>query len=768
MKSRRLAFAAALLVPSAQAQAQAPVQALAEPKGIEQIIVTAKKRRENAQLVPQVVDVVRGTALRRYQLNQFQDLEHLVAGLQLSDSTGRGQNVTLRGVAYNADTTANPSVDLYVNEVPISQTSTAFQDLYDIDQVQVVRGPQGTLRGRTSPAGAILIETRKPDLDVISGEFAQSFSDDGLIRTEAAAGAPLVAGKLAVRAAFLFNQNDLYQTDNIIRGQKDFNLQHGLRLSATVKPADDLDITIMHQSGNDRTAQFQAVSGAGNWGSFTPRDNVALSPGPYSFYDRTDLTTLQASWHLPGLDLVYVGGYQAVDDEFAELVDTTNFLPDFDYGNQTLHAAVNQLTQDFRLQSTGHNILDYMVGFYYAHQDANAFVVTPSEVIFAPTPGHGINGLTPVGSINAYVYIPQLATDYAIFTDETLRLSDYDIVEGGLRWQFERQYRSSNLTAILPPEFLGGGTVEENLISDKNRHEEYRAWTGLASYTHRFTPNAQIYASYGQSFRPGGVVLGITLPLPEDFLLFKPESSYDFEIGGKTTWFDGRLRVNADIYHQAYTNYIGRLDYLYTIYGNQNVTTNGNAIARGAEMSINAVITEDWQADINLSYADAHYDNAHMPCNDYAGTGQPNRDGTPRVTGGGLVSYCNVNASLGAPPFSFSIGSTYSHAVTDGVEGFLRGLYTFEGAATNVLAPGNQDPRNMINLYAGLRGTARKWELSLFVKNLLGVVGYTNLVGDQRITGYTTDGAFQDLPTGYASSKILRPREVGATLSYRF
>ncbi len=756
---RSLLLCCAALVPCAAIAAETPM-------GLEQIIVVAKKRRQNGQQVPQAIDVVRGASLRQYGLREFEDLQKLVSGLRLSDNGGRGQNVTLRGVTYNPDTTANPSVDIYVNEVPISQTSSAFQDLFDIEQIEVIRGPQGTLRGRTSPAGAILIDTARPDLTATHGEAAQTISDNGLWRTEAAITVPVIADKLAVRLAGLFDQNNLYGTHNITTGQRDYNLQHAVRLSIEAKPLDDLDIVIMHQASNDRTRELFAVVGDGAHGIITPADNIALHHGPYTFYNRTDLTTMQMTLHLGSADITYIGGYQALKDNFQETQDSTNLLPGFNVGVQTLDNALEQLTQEIRLQSRGDQRLQYMGGFYFAHQDAEANLFVPSAVAFAPAPGTPL-GVRPVDNVNASVRIPQIATDYAIFTDETYKLTDEDIFEGGLRWQFEKQYRANDITVVIPPVF-GGGGFSQALVSPHNQKEEYRAWTGLASYTHRFTPHAQIYASYGQSFRPGGVVLGISVPLPEDFLLFRPESSFDFEIGGKTTWLDGRLRVNADIFHQSYSDYIGRLNNLYTTYNYQSVTTSGDAIVRGAEISANTALTDLWRVDVSGTYSDAHYAAARLPCNDFAGTGHPNTTGTPAVTGGGVSSYCITNGSLGAPPFSFSLSSEYAMPVRDGVEAYVRGLYAFTPATRVDLTATNQDPRNILNLYMGLRGTATAWEATLFLKNALGVVGYSNLVGQQHLTGYTLSGDALNFDTGYRSSAIERPREFGAILGYRF
>jgi iron complex outermembrane receptor protein len=174
--------ACAVALASFAARAADTAAAVATPQAaggpvLEQVIVNAKKRRQNVQAVPQTIDVVGGATLQRLSIQQFQDIQLLVSGLQLSDRGGQGQNISLRGITYDPDTAANPAVDVYINEVPISQTSTVFQDLYDVDTVEVIRGPQGTLRGRTSPAGAILINDTRPNWEKWTGYVQQERPD---------------------------------------------------------------------------------------------------------------------------------------------------------------------------------------------------------------------------------------------------------------------------------------------------------------------------------------------------------------------------------------------------------------------------------------------------------------------------------------------------------------------------------------------------------------------------------------------------------------
>ena len=129
-----------------------------------------------------------------------------------------------------------------------------------------------------------------------------------------------------------------------------------------------------------------------------------------------------------------------------------------------------------------------------------------------------------------------------------------------------------------------------------------------------------------------------------------------------------------------------------------------------------------------------------------------------------------VNDSLGEPNWFVSMNTEYDVTLNDQMVSFLRGLYSFTPRNHVGLEDVNQDPRNIANIYAGVRGPTGKWEATLFIKNLFDTVGYTNLFGEQYAAGYRVMPAVTpvNLDTGYASSSILRPRQFGMMLTYRF
>jgi len=149
---------------AASAEAATP-----ETASLQEVVVTARRRAENLQDVPQTVNAVSGTSLEKLNLTKFQDVQAVVPGLDLrSGNNGFSTTAQLRGAGYDSASSAPPPVEFYLNDA-ITFPMLLFQSMYDTQQVEVLRGPQGTLRGRAAPSGSITITTRKPDLDQFGG-----------------------------------------------------------------------------------------------------------------------------------------------------------------------------------------------------------------------------------------------------------------------------------------------------------------------------------------------------------------------------------------------------------------------------------------------------------------------------------------------------------------------------------------------------------------------------------------------------------------------
>src|ERR1700712_1579089 len=179
-----------------------------DDRGGNDIIVTARRRDETVQDVPLVVNVLTGGGIEKLNITRFEDIKSVVPGLSLQSSgDGFSFRASLRGVGYDSVASVPANVEFYVNEALVSPFAL-FQSLYDVGQIEVLRGPQGTLRGRAAPSGQITVTTRKPGLTEVGGFALISGTSKSGINGSAAISVPLITDVLAIRVAGLVDEND--------------------------------------------------------------------------------------------------------------------------------------------------------------------------------------------------------------------------------------------------------------------------------------------------------------------------------------------------------------------------------------------------------------------------------------------------------------------------------------------------------------------------------------------------------------------------------
>jgi iron complex outermembrane receptor protein len=745
----------------------------AESIQIEEVVVTATKRSENIQNVPSTVTAVTGETLQKLNILSFQDVQKLTPGLVLDNGGGRAQKISLRGISFDPDTAASPAVQVYWNETPIN-ASTAFRAMYDVGQVEVLRGPQGTLRGQTSPAGAVTIVSRRPDFNAFGGNVFQTVGSDDLFNTQAAVNVPLVEGKLALRVAGLYN-HDRDGIENAYSGRKNSDTAHSVRASLGWRPTDDIEVFLVHQVLNDRLVSQPLVVGApitsvGQTGpSLTVDDRKSVVEGAADYYHKSALTSLSATWNFDGHRLSYIGGYQRTTDTSARDQDTANVVKGFS-DTQNVFATAHQLTQELRLESTDRHFWNYLFGAYYGK--TNAFATFDQNVniyfgVYQP-PGFTL----PLSGVSK----PAESKDVAFFTDHRFALTSRDDLELGLRWQ-RHESTAQNLIGVAGPP---APVLPDDFVNRKSS-----AWTGSASYKHRFTDDLMAYASYGRGFRPGGTTQFVTnAALTPQYRVYQDETSDSFELGVKSQWLDRRLQVNADIFHQKIDGYISRVNavnargaavpgepagpgpggsYPYDAgTGGINLNTNGDAVITGAEFQVTGVITEGWQATISASYVDAHYDNALLYCNDGNNDGVPDA-GSGYVQPGRQVSVCASNSKLandaGLQPGKFNLSFNTEYVRNVGaVDLFARGLARYTPKSYLPNEDRHFSAYTTVDLYLGVRSADRAWEASLFAQNLFDK--------SQQLSYGTI--LFNGVSGGYRTATANPERKIGVSLRYNF
>ena len=750
-----------------------PAAAQAPADGIQEVVITASKRKEGIQSVPMSVDAITGESLLKMNVQKFEEVEKLSPGLVLNPADGRGQNVSLRGVTFDPDTGASPTVQVYWNETPIS-TSDAFRAMFDIGRIEVLRGPQGTLRGQTSPAGAITIGTARPELDMLGGRINQTFGSRSQRNTQLAVNLPVIEGKLAVRVAGLADDTE-NGVHNVSNGSDNHDRARGLRVSVLYQPVKSVELLLVHQLLNDRNINYPTVSGRPAPGqaagpALDADDRTAVAEGNYAFHSDTRLTSLNASWDLGTHRLSYIGGFQRSKETDDRDLDQANVIAGFQY-QQRVNIGALQRTHELRFESAGPAFWNYMVGAYYSHTDASSVFTQPYAYYF-PAPYAAplsieLKGYTAPGAFSG---------SSAFFTDHRLALTPADELELGVRLQKTKSYTQQYLSVF--------GTVSPSL-PEALASLRQSAWTGSASYKHNLNKDAMVYASYAGGFRPGGSVSFVTAQgLDPSYIIYKEERSNSLELGFKSKLLARKVTFNADIFQQKIKNYIGRANGVYArvaaipgepagpgpggsyqadlATGALNFNTNGDVLSRGIEMSAAWLISPAWRANLSASYINARYDNASLYCNDDNNDGVPDSGGTG-MQPGRQVSVCNSNRPLAdsygneAGKLGIVLQSEYSYGLGK-VDGFVRGMARYVAPAYNQQIDHRVASYTPVDLYLGVRSRDQHWELSLWSQNL-----FDRSVDRGGFAVYQGGVA-----GGYARVPLREERKVGVTLRYDF
>lgn len=721
-------------------------QSLAQPPSLalEEVVVTAQKRDAMITDIPITVNVFKGEALGEFKVFDFRDLATLTPGLTLDNISGQKSSISLRGITFDPDSNAASAVDVYWNGLRLHPVA-AFQELFDIERIEILRGPQGSLQGRTSPAGAIMLVTRSAytDLETVEGDLQQTWSENGDTNTQVGLSLPLIPGQLAARVAGIYDENDIAGIKNLRTGSEQRSRARGGRLSLDWNPADAFQARLvteyLEKDGNYPLALAGSRTGQP---TLKPSDRLSMTTGDSRTFNRKQASVLTLDWFLPGHQLTALTGYvtRRTDDRF-----------DFDYTDVTANTIHNtrvyieeeEFTQELRLASTDSERWEYMLGLYYRDRDNQTDFIT--------------DAVASNGAISVFNDIPIQEEELGIFTHHSFSITDRLRTQLGLRWQKLRMFSRTDtytLNGMGPT-----GTLLAQLISDDNESSTTTEVTGSLKLLYDLTENMMVYASYEKGFRPGGISI-TPVTLPEDLIQFEAETSHAFELGFKSELFGNRLQINGAIYRQDFENFITfrrgiAADTSIPLDGIADTSINGitdtaDAVVTGAELEFNASLAAGWTLGGGLSYNDTRFKNGEtLMCTVTSG-------GVAVTPVGSQVATCDVGGQRigGEPLWSAVLRSEYVRPV-GGIDMFARGLYRYTGARADDDYGMDVSGYGLLNLYLGVRSRTDQWEVSVWAKNL------TDKEAQARLP-------IPLLNTGYSWVQPIPERTFGVSLNYRF
>jgi iron complex outermembrane recepter protein len=711
---------------------------------LEEVIVTAQKKAENVDDIGATINVVTVESLSNFSVLDFKEIEQFTPGLTLETNFGRDHVISLRGISFSPSSNAASAVDVYWNDIAV-HPSVIFQPLFDVARIEILRGPQGVLQGRASPAGAIMVVTQNPDLETMEGYLQSTLSDSGGFNTQFGVSLPLIPDQLGLRIAGIYDENEQGGIRTLATGSIQSERTEGGRATLSWQPSDNLQVKLVSEYTQRDSNPFTAVTGsAPGLPTVDPFDRLALSETNYEASSRTHINGININWEVAQHQVTFLTGYSKSLTDDASDDDWNNTVPDAIQA-QSVRVDTEEFNQEIRLSSLDQDVWDYMLGAYYHTSDQD----TDYDKTIA------------VGSdINAATNILLLKDEFGLFSSNTLHFNDSMRLQLGVRWQ---KIRLTNEAGFVIPAFLPASFASAKLISDDSEFRSFEEITGSIKFLYDMTDTVLVYASIDQGFRPGGVTI-TGARLTQDLLFFDQELSISAELGAKISMFDNRLQLNAALYWQTFDNYISQqLDVAIdtspvgsatgpdgSVDGTADHTFNADAEILGAELEFTGLLSENWSLGGAISYNDTQYkDGEEGPCTVFNASNQA------VISAGKMIETCDIggNAIAGQADWSGTLNSEYSLALGS-MEGFVRGLYKFTGSRANDDL--NVDSRGFgtLNVFVGLRDMLAVWELSVWAKNI------TNKQAERRL--------FNPRPNGYRKTSVINERTIGVTGKYYF
>lgn len=602
-KSKLLITSAILLLPfgyHAAAATQADVNSTAptdEQKaagGVSDgdIVVVARRREERLIDVPIAVSAVSAQDLARKQTLDLSGIQGTMPNVNLVQgrASSSNANIFIRGVGQpDAQPTFDPAIGIYVDGAYISRVQGALFNLFDVERVEVLRGPQGTLYGKNTIGGAVNIISKKPDLDEVHAAGSITYGRFDQVVANAYITTPLIADKLALSLAGVFDRRDGIVTDPLTGYKYNDRNTQAVRAILRAQPSDALEVIISadytHQKtrptlGYPTAALTQADTGTGVV-------KVILPGNPYGPYDYKASTSLDPSlrqklnhWGVTGtvnyevsdtVSLTSITSYRQLDPRLNMDTDASQFEAGGDY---FIDIDQSQFAQELQAKYSDDN-LSGVFGLYYLTEHMASYQFSNADDLQTRFG-------QPV-ALTRFINDDQRTRSYAAFGQATYKLSSKFSVTGGLRYTKEKKrYNRSTfieMNGVNLPTFYFPGSLPAPYNADDEL--SFQAWTPSLNLSYKPTRDTLLYASVARGFKSGGfngrvnsladvtqVVDGQTILVPS----FRPEKVWTYEAGAKGSFLNGRVRLAADAFYSDYTDFQARVG------GNPDLGTGGGAL----------------------------------------------------------------------------------------------------------------------------------------------------------------------------------------------
>ena len=732
------AFAIVTVAPAfAQTTATAPA---AEDNAPAEIIVTAQKRSERLQDVPVAVSVVSGSVLEAQGKASLEGAVNLVPSFNfLKSGTTLNQSLFLRGVGTATFSIAGePSVSTVVDGVVYSRSGEAFSELVDVDRLEVLRGPQGTLFGKNASAGVINIISKRPTAD-FGGYVEAGYFTEKEYRLRGAVNVPLSDTIRTRLNGFYSNYGGNITNVGVTGNPKVNGWEHyGGRLAIDIDVSPTVKLSLnadYHKNNDDCCAEVIGTPPiVGATGATTTNGSQAVLPTPLGDKTRTIAQnlitrTLETGYGFSAQLDAEVGSQTVTSITAYRRWDNTeirdgDFLPDAYIGFTQLHDAGpqtgNTFSQEIRLTSPGKQIFDYVIGAYYSRAFSER-VFTRNDVVCTAATLPAPTTLTPCSSpLAAPSTFPSASADFgstfknlAFFGQGIVNISQNFRLIGGLRYTSDQLdvFHSRNTTLSGPginPSFPVTPTGTGQPAVPFTGKATNTNWSGKAGAQFNLSHNSMVYGTYARGYKGPAFNVFFNLTATGTNVI-SPETSDAYEVGMKNTLFGGKLVLNLAGYYAKYHNFQANNPDLVAGVVVTRFTNAGDVSTRGAELDLIWRPARDLNVSGGVAYTDAKVDQF---------LAAPGAAATAIVPAGTPLAF--------APRFKGSLGADYRWRTSGSVDFTFGAQGSFQSSQLASFSPNpiirqlaTIHEYGLVNLSAGIVDVDDRWRVTIQLRNAL-------------------------------------------------
>ena len=779
---------------------------------LEEVVVTAQRREQSIQDVPISVTALSQEQLDAQGVRSVDEVARLTPGITFQRADARNgamSTISIRGIA---STGGASTTGVYIDDTPIQVRAlgaggaafNAFPGVFDLERVEVLRGPQGTLFGAGSEGGTVRFITPQPDLRKFGvygrSEFSTTQGGDPSYELGVAFGAPLVEDRIAVRLSAWVRRDGgwvdrvnwsragltaypaatpypptaptLASVTNAVDADSNWQNSSAFKAAISFAPTENLTITpslyYQRMTMNDTPAFWAALSDPGS-NEFN-NGNAINAESKDHFY----LPALKIDWAFAGLRLVSNTSYfnrdsEAINDYssfetalWGQVFTTAGIPGSIPYLNGPYYPAgftpatsfqgnlQNNIAQELRLQSDDADArINWVVGLFYSHSRQTAIQIVSDPGLFGFIASTNAVGFGPPLEDGRYTFVqdPVIARDkqLALYAQADFRLTDRFTVTAGVRAADTKFEATANYHGfVVGPPVVDSGSQHEKPVTPK------------LGVSFKVNADNMLYASASKGYRIGGYNPRVGAPCASDAnysgyrTLFDSDSVWSYELGSKNELLDSRVRINTSLYHIDWKNIqqvigLSSCGFAYT-------ANLGKARSQGVDLQAELALTDRLVAGLAVGYNDARFTETVKTV--------PTATRNLITDGDHIVGW----------PWTLAVSAQYNFAAWNSHDAYVRADYQYQAKQTDTV-PGT-NPQNggfqpwavfhlpqttQLSLRAGMKFD--RWDVSVFG---------TNLTADHPILSSASSVNF-GIPGGLVgyNQTTFRPRTFGVTAAYR-